>query len=162
MSLGAARSPPPGVRMIENTRRDFLKKTAAASAAFLAPKFASAVLGANDRVRIAMIGVGSRGQELLKQIVAVPRTEVVAIADVYTRRFDEAKQIAPGIQTYSDYRRVLDMKDIDGVIVASPLHIHARHFVDTLAARKDLYAEKTMTWSSPEAERCLDAAHKSD
>jgi predicted dehydrogenase len=148
--------------MTDNTRRDFLKKTAAASAAFLAPKFASAALGSNDRVRIAMIGVGSRGQELLKQILAVPRTEVVAIADVYTRRFDEATQVAPGIQTFDDYRRVLDMKDIDGVIVATPLHIHARHFVDTLAAGKDLYAEKTMTWSIPEAEKCLDAAHKSD
>ena len=148
--------------MLDNTRRGFLKTTAAASAAFLTPKFASGALGANDRVRIAMIGVGSRGQELLKQIVAVPQTEVVAIADVYTRRFEEAKQIAPGIQTFDDYRRVLDMKDIDGVIVATPLHIHARHFVDTLAAGKDLYAEKTMTWSIPEAEKCLDAAHKSD
>jgi predicted dehydrogenase len=148
--------------MLDNTRRGFLKTTAAASAAFLTPKFASGALGANDRVRIAMIGVGSRGQELLKQIVAVPQTEVVAIADVYTRRFEEAKQIAPGVQTFDDYRRVLDMKDIDGVIVATPLHIHARHFVDTLAAGKDLYAEKTMTWSIPEAEKCLDAAHKSD
>ena len=148
--------------MTDNTRRDFLKKTAAASAAFLVPKFASGAVGANDRVRIAMIGVGSRGQELLKQIVAVPRTEVVAIADVYTRRLEEAKQIAPGIQTFDDHRRVLDMNDIDGVIVATPLHIHARHFLDTLAAGKDLYAEKTMTWSIPEAEKCLEAARKSD
>ena len=148
--------------MTDNTRRDFLKKTAAASAAFLVPKFASGALGANDRVRIAMIGAGSRGQELLKQIVAVPRTEVVAIADVYTRHLEEAKQIAPGIQTFDDHRRVLDMKDIDGVIVATPLHIHARHFLDTLAAGKDLYAEKTMTWSIPEAEKCLEAARKSD
>src|SRR5579871_5452763 len=53
------------------------------------------------------------------------------------------------------------MKDIDGVIVASPLHIHARHFVDTLAAGKDLYAEKTMTWSIPEADKCLAAARDS-
>src|SRR5256714_13986054 len=148
--------------MIENTRRDFLKKTAAASAAFVTPKLAAGIVGANDRVRLAMIGAGSRGQELLKQIVAVPGTQVVAIADVYTRRFDEAKQIAPGIQTFSDYRRVLDMKDIDGVIVASPLHIHARHFVNTLAAGKDLYAEKTMTWSIPEAEKCLESARNSD
>src|SRR5204862_6144951 len=56
----------------------------------------------------------------------------------------------------------LDMHDIDGVIVASPLHIHARHFMDTLAAGKDLYAEKTMTWSIPEADQCLRAAKKSD
>src|SRR5215468_3079924 len=54
------------------------------------------------------------------------------------------------------------MKDIDGVIVASPLHVHARHFVDALAAGKDLYAEKTMTWSIPEADRCLAAAKASD
>jgi predicted dehydrogenase len=148
--------------MVENTRRDFLKKTAAASAAFLTPNFAAGAIGANDRVRVAMIGAGSRGQDLLKQVAAVPGTQVVAIADVYTRRFDEAKQIVPGIQTFGDYRRLLDLKDIDGVIVASPLHIHARHFVDTLAAGKDLYAEKTMTWSIPEAEQCLEAARKSD
>ncbi|MCU1268753.1 MAG: hypothetical protein JWN74_47 [Acidobacteriaceae bacterium] len=148
--------------MVQNTRRDFLKKTAAASAAFLAPKLAAGAIGANDRVRVAMIGAGSRGQDLLKQIAAVPGTQVVAIADVYPRRFDEAKQIVPGIHTFGDYRRLLDLKDIDGVIVASPLHIHARHFVDTLAAGKDLYAEKTMTWSIPEAEQCLVAARKSD
>jgi len=148
--------------MTENTRRDFLKKTAAVSAAFLTPKFAAGVLGANDRVRVAMIGAGARGQELLKQVVAVPGVQVVAIADVYTRRFDEAKKIAPGIQTFGDYRRVLDMKDVDGVLVATPLHIHALHFQDTLAAGKDLYAEKTMTWSIPEAEKCLEAARKSD
>jgi len=148
--------------MVENTRRDFLKKTAAASAAFLTPKLAAGALGANDRVRVAMIGAGSRGQDLLKQVATVPGTQVVAVADVYTRRFGEAKQIVPGIQTFGDHRRLLDLKDIDGVIVASPLHIHARHFVDTLAAGKDLYAEKTMTWSIPEAEKCLDAARKSD
>jgi predicted dehydrogenase len=148
--------------MVENTRRDFLKKTAAASVAFLTPKLAAGAAGANDRVRVAMIGAGSRGQDLLKQVAAVPGTQVVAIADVYARRFDEAKQIVPGIQTFGDYRRLLDVKDIDGVIVASPLHIHARHFVDTLAAGKDLYAEKTMTWSIPEAEKCFDAARKSD
>ena len=61
-----------------------------------------------------------------------------------------------------DYRRILDMKDIDGVLVATPLHIHARHFLDTLAAGKDLYSEKTMTWSIAEAEQCLEASRKSD
>jgi predicted dehydrogenase len=54
------------------------------------------------------------------------------------------------------------MKDIDGVIVATPLHIHAKHFQDVLAAGKDLYSEKTMTWSIPEAEECLAASKKSD
>ena len=148
--------------MIENTRRDFIKKTALGTAAFLTPTLAANALGANDRVRIAMIGAGSRGQELLHQTLVTPGMQVVAIADVYTRRLDEAKQIIPGVQTFGDYRRVLDMKDIDGVMVASPLHIHARHFLDTVAAGKDLYAEKTLAWSIPEVEQCLQAAKKSN
>lgn len=147
--------------MSTNTRRDFIKKAAAGAAAFLAYPTARA-LGANDRVRLAMIGVGSRGQELLKQTLELPNAQVVAVADVYTRRFDEARRISPGLKTVSDYRRILDMKDIDGVLVASPLHIHARHFLDTLAAGKDLYSEKTLAWSIAEAEQCLQASRKSD
>jgi predicted dehydrogenase len=106
--------------------------------------------------------VGGRGQELLKQVLEVPSAQLVAIADVYTDRREEAKKMAPGIQTVDDYRRLLDMKDVDAVIVASPLHIHCLHFMDTLAAGKDLYSEKTMTWSIPEAEQCLAAAKKSN
>jgi predicted dehydrogenase len=147
--------------MTDNTRRNFVKQAALGAAAFLVYP-PSRVLGANDRVRVGMIGVGGRGQDLLKQVLQVPQAQLVAIADVYTRRRDEAKQLAPGIETLDDHRRLLERKDIDAVIVATPLHIHARHFVDTLAAGKDLYSEKTMTWSIPEAEQCLAAAKKSD
>ena len=147
--------------MAENTRRDFIRQSALGTAAMFVYQ-PSRVLGANDRVRLGMIGVGGRGQDLLKQVLEVPNAQLVAIADVYTRSRDQAKQLAPGIQTLDDHRRLLEMKDIDGVIVASPLHIHARHFLDTLAAGKDLYSEKTMTWSIPEAEECLAAAKKSD
>lgn len=147
--------------MAENNRRDFIKQAACGAAALLAYPH-SGVLGANNRVRVGMIGVGGRGQELLKQLLQVPNAQLVAIADVYTRRREEAKHMAPGIETLDDHRRLLDRKDVDAVIVASPLHIHARHFLDTLAAGKDLYSEKTMTWSVPEAEQCLAAAKNSD
>jgi predicted dehydrogenase len=146
--------------MTDQTRRNFLKQAAMGTAALtLAP---SKVLGANDRVRVGMIGVGDRGNDLLDEVVKVHGVELVAMADVYSRRRDQAKSKVPGIQTFVDYRQLLDRKDIDGVIVASPLHIHARHFVDTLAAGKDLYSEKTMTWSIPEAEKCLAASKNSD
>ncbi|MBV9147535.1 MAG: Gfo/Idh/MocA family oxidoreductase [Acidobacteria bacterium] len=141
-------------------RRDFLKQAAIGTAAMMV--YPSRVLGANDRVRVGMIGVGGRGQELLRQVLKVPNAELVAIADIYPRRFDEAKKYAPNIRTYSDHKQLLDQKDIDAVLVASPLHIHARHFQDTLAAGKDLYSEKTMTWSIPEAEQCANAAKNSD
>jgi len=138
-------------------RRDFIKNAAWGTAGLLAqPKLRA--LAANDRVRVGMIGVGGRGQDLLRQVLAIPNVQLAAVADIYSRRRDEARQLAPGIQTFDDYRRLLDLKDIDGVIVASPLHLHARHFLDTVAAGKDLYSEKTMTWSIPEAEQCLAAA----
>ena len=146
--------------MTGTTRRGFLKQAVLGTAAFLAYPHSS-VLGANDRVRVGMIGVGNRGQDLLEEVLNVPNIQLVAMADVYSRRRDAAKKKVPGIQTFDDHRRLLDLKDIDAVIVASPLHTHARHFLDTLSSGKDLYSEKTMTWSIPEAEQCLAAATQS-
>jgi predicted dehydrogenase len=143
------------------SRRSFLKQAALGTAAVLVYP-TSKVLGANDRIRVGMIGVGDRGSDLLSQVRKVSGVELVAMADIYSRRRDQVKDKVPGIQTFTDYRRLLDMKDIDGVIVASPLHIHSRHFLDTLAAGKDLYSEKTMTWSIPEADKCLAAAKASN
>lgn len=141
-------------------RRTFLKQAAMGTAAAIVLPSAK-VLGANNRVRVGMIGVGDRGTDLLNQVRGQSGVELVAMADIYSRRRDAAKSKVPGIETYAEYRRLLDRKDIDGVIVASPLHIHARHFLDTLAAGKDLYSEKTMTWSIPEADKCLAAAKSS-
>jgi predicted dehydrogenase len=137
-------------------RRQFIKHAAATAAVATLPS--SQVLGANDRVRLGIIGAGARGQELMKEFLKVEKAEFVAAADVYMRRHDEAKEIAPGIQTFTDYRRLLDLKELDAVIVATPLHCHAVHFLAALAAGKDLYCERAMTWSIEEAETCLAAA----
>jgi len=142
-------------------RRDFIKGAALGTAAFMAYP-SSRVLGANERVRLGVIGLGARAQELVKQVLAIPNVDLAAVADIYTRRLDEAKHLSTSLRTFDDHRRLLDLKDIDAVIVASPLHIHCRHFLDTLAAGKDLYSEKTMTWSVAEAEKCLAAAKGSD
>src|SRR5215472_1886721 len=141
-------------------RREFMGKAALGTAAALMYPGAN-VLGSNDRVRVGMIGVGGRGTELLKQVQSVPNAQLVAVADVYTRRLEQAAQSAPGIRTVNDHRRLLDMNDVDAVIVASPLHLHASHFLDTVSAHKDLYCEKTMTWSLVEADQCREAATKS-
>ena len=77
--------------MAKNTRRDFVKKSVLGTAAFLAYPPAR-VLGANDRVRVGMIGVGGRGQELLNQVSELREIQLVAIADIYSRRRDEAKK----------------------------------------------------------------------
>src|SRR5438128_6829738 len=143
-------------------RRQFMKQAALAGAAIGLASSTSRVLGANDRVRLGIIGCGARGQEDLRDALKLPNVEFVAAADVYNRRLEEAKRLAPGVKTFTDHRRLLDLKEVDAVIVASPLHCHARHFLDTVAAGKDLFCEKTMTWSIEEAESCRNAARKSD
>jgi predicted dehydrogenase len=144
------------------TRRNFVKQASASAVAGLSLSAVSygKILGANDRVRLGIIGPGARGQEVMNAFIKVPNAEFVAAADVYTRRHDEAKKIAPEIKPFNDHRKMLELKDVDAVIVATPLHCHARHFIDTLSAGKDLYCEKTMTWSVEEAESCLAAAKK--
>jgi predicted dehydrogenase len=142
-------------------RRQFIQQAAASAAIGLAYP-SSRVLGANNRVRVGIIGAGARGQELMKQVVQLPNVEFVAVADVYTRRHEEARKIAAGAKVFTDHRRLLDMKELDAVLVATPLHCHSRHFLDTVAAGKDLYCEKTMTWSLEEAEACRNAAKRSD
>ncbi len=153
------------MKIMGNDRRNFLATSArgavGAGLALTAANWRS-VLGANDRVRLGIIGPGARGQELMKQAVGLVNTEFVAVADVFARRHDEAKQIAAGAKAFFDYRQLLDSKDVDAVLVASPLHCHSRHFLDTIAAGKDLYAEKTMTWSIDEAEACREAAKRSN
>ncbi|MBX3277704.1 MAG: Gfo/Idh/MocA family oxidoreductase [Acidobacteria bacterium] len=148
-----------------NDRRKFLSSTARGAVGaglMLTASGWNRVLGANDRVRVGIIGPGARGQELIKDVMRAPNAEMIAAADVYSRRRDEAKNLAPDVKLFSDHRRLLDLKDVDAVLVASPLHCHARHFLDTLAAGKDLYAEKTMTWSIEEADACLQAAKRSN
>ena len=141
-------------------RREFLKGVGAAAVATAASS--SRVMGANERIRLGIIGPGSRGQELMRDALKVPNTEFVAVADAFSLRQQQALRIAPTATASFDYRELLDRKDLDAVFVATPLHLHAEHFLATLAAGKDLYCEKTMTWSIEQARKVRNAAGKTD
>jgi predicted dehydrogenase len=148
-------------------RREFMGQigiSMTALGAFSArPLFAAGnrVLQANDRIRVGLIGAGDRGQKDLKHLLKQPNVECVAIADVYSRRCEEVKAYLPEVATYDDPRRLLDRNDIDAVINATPLHLHSKYFQMALAAGKDLYSEKTMTWNIPEAVACRKASKES-
>jgi len=120
------------------------------------------VLGANDRVRFGLIGAGGRGMEIFKPALHAPNTQAVAVADLYTRRLDEVKRMVPGIQTCSDFRRLLDDKSIDAVLIATPQHQHALNFVPAIQAGKDVYQEKTMAFNPDHARRMRHAMEGSD
>ena len=138
-----------------SNRREFLERTLKAGAAtaatsLLAPRH---VLGANDRVRLGLIGAGGRGQEIFRAALRCASTEAVAVADVYTRRLEEVRQFAPSVKTFQDFRRLLDDPSIDAVLIATPQHQHALSFVPAIQAGKDVYQEKTMAFNPDHARR---------
>jgi len=115
------------------------------------------VLGANDRIRFGLIGIGGRGKEIFHAALRCPNVEAVAVADIYTRRLEEARAIVPGIATFKDHRALLDDKSIDAVLIATPQHLHAIHFVAAIQAGKDVYQEKTMAFNPAHARRMKNA-----
>jgi predicted dehydrogenase len=136
-------------------RREFLRQVVSGAATVAASSLvvSDRVLGANDRIRIGLIGAGSRGQEIFRAAMGCPDVEAVAVADVYTRRLDEVKAKVPEIKTYQDFRRLLDDKSIDAVLIATPQHQHVLNFVAAIQAGKDVYQEKTMAFNPQHAKR---------
>ncbi|HYP12656.1 MAG TPA: Gfo/Idh/MocA family oxidoreductase, partial [Bryobacteraceae bacterium] len=134
-----------------DSRRNFIGKMASGLATTIAAP--GTVLGANDRVRLGIIGAGDRGTQLVREALSLPNTEFVAFCDVYTRRLEDAKKLSPAAKTYMDYRRMLEDKSVDAVIIATPQHLHCEHFVASLEAGKHVYQEKTMAFTVEHAKR---------
>ncbi|MBZ5513289.1 MAG: Gfo/Idh/MocA family oxidoreductase [Acidobacteriia bacterium] len=135
------------------SRRDFLKDAAvgATGAAVVGSLAASRILGANDRIRIAVIGCGGRAQSLMRRFNTSSANEIMAVCDVYGPHRAEALQYAaPGAQAYLDYREILDRHDIDAVLIGSPDHWHKTMLIDAVRAGKDAYLEKPIMHSIEE------------
>ncbi len=128
------------------TRRRFLHTTGFAASA-LALR-AQGAPGANEQVRIGIIGCGRRGNGLANQFARLPNVRIVAVSDPDTAQMDEItaklakKTGGPKPDAQRDYRHLLDRADIDAVIVASPNHWHALHTIHACQAGKDVYVEK--------------------
>ena len=135
------------------TRRDFAKAAATAAAIGLSATSrgasaqskpaTSTTTSPSDRIRLGFIGVGNRGDIVLRAFLAQPDAQVVAISDLYQPYLDHAAKKIGGEPTiYKDYRRLLDRKDIDAVIVATPDYWHAIPALHAIRAGKDVYLEK--------------------
>jgi len=148
------------------SRRDFLKTVAGATAT--APILlraqtpaASQTLSANQRLGIAIVGLGIRGQQDLRSALRVPGVELAAVADVYDGRLTLAKELG-GAQVFTtrDYREVLARSDVDAVIIAAPDHWHRQMAVDAMKAGKDVFVEKPMVQELDEGSLVIDAARQ--
>lgn len=147
-----------------STRRDFLKTAAVSTAAIgvmsrMAPASAQ---GANERIQFGVIGCGGMGTGHLTSLVGrstQDNIKVVAACDVYQRRVTRAKAICEG-DGYLDYRRLLERKDIDAVLIATPDHWHGKVACDALEAGKHVYVEKPMTHTIEQALKLRDTVKR--
>jgi predicted dehydrogenase len=141
------------------SRRNFIGNMATGLAGTLA---APNVLGANNRVRFGVIGAGARGAELHRETHPCPNTECTGVADIYSRRLEESRAIAPAARQHSDYRRLLEDPAVDAVLIATPQHLHAEHFIAALDAGKHVYIEKTMAFTVADARQMRAAFARSN
>ncbi|GAB3009467.1 hypothetical protein GCM10027051_08100 [Niabella terrae] len=153
-----------------------MKKLALSSGALMAGKYLDAanaetrkiiglsrnnIFGANDQLNIALIGAGGMGSNDLDTALKVPGVRMVAACDLYTGRLDTArKRWGNDIFTTKDYKEILQRKDIDAVIVATPDHWHKQISIDAMQAGKHVYCEKPMVHSIEEGPEVIAAQKK--
>jgi predicted dehydrogenase len=134
--------------MSQFTRRDFVAGATIATARAYAQ-----VPGSGERVRIGVIGCGAQATAHMRTLVRMRDTDnidVLNVCDIYSKRVEAAAQLTGG-KAVKDYRRVLDNKDIDYVLIATPEHWHHHMTLDALSAGKHIYCEKPMTHSIEES-----------
>ena len=148
-------------------RRKFIQTSALGAAALSLPlsaKSYSKILGANDRVNMAVIGLNGRGRAHIAAINAVGNAEVAAICDVDRLLFDKVKKEAAGqidkVKTYEDFRKILESKKIDAITVAAPDHWHTHMAVMGMQAGKNVYVEKPPCHNPAEGLKLIESQKK--
>ncbi len=159
------------MRVPEITRRDFVRLSAGAAAAgasearaainsrpLTAPAISGQGAGAGRKIRFVSIGTGIRGCDLLRAARQVSSGVCVGAADLYDMRHKGAQEVyGAEFETARDYRKFLDRKDVDAVIIATPDHLHRRITLDAIAAGKDVYCEKPMSHTVSDGFAMVDA-----
>jgi predicted dehydrogenase len=132
-------------------RRSFLLVSAASQAR---------IPGANDRLRAGIIGAGGRGRYLIGQFKE-QGAEVAAVCDIYEPNLQAGlKEASTGAKSFGDYRKLLDDRSIEAVIVATPDHWHARMVIDAVEAGKDVYVEKPLAHKIDEGFQIIAAVER--
>jgi predicted dehydrogenase len=141
------------------TRRGFI-----AAASIATAHAYSKIPGANDRIRIGIIGCGGQATGHMHALVKMRESDnidLVSVCDIYDKRAEQASQLTGG-KIVKDYRRILDNPDIDYVLIATPEHWHFQMIMDAIAAGKHIYTEKPMTYNIEQARRVADRMKNAD
>src|SRR5271170_8037801 len=166
-----------GLTMSQPVNRRVFSQTAV-TAATTVGLLSSRVLGASDQVRLGFIGVGNRGCQLLRGFLAQPDAKIVALCDVYEpylnaaydrldprfsglgKRIPQMSKLEGDVARVKDFRAILDRKDIDAVVIATPDHWHAIQMISACKAGKDVYVEKPLSITISEGRAMVEAARK--
>lgn len=152
---------PDSVMTTRISRRSLFARAAAGAMVYRAVG-APAPAPAKGEVRLGFIGSGIRGKQLIDEFMEVPGVRGIMVADVYDGALQRAKeQLGDQLLTTKDYRRVLDNKDVEAVVIATPDHLHMQMVLDALSAGKHVYCEKPLTWTHAEGKRIIDAVNRS-
>jgi len=134
---------------------------AAAGALALTAASAGRVLGANERVQLGFIGVSNRGGQLLDAFTKLNDIQVTALCDVFEPSLEKAKQRFDGkTATFGDFRKLIESKDVDAVVVATPDHWHAIQTITACRNGKDVYCEKPLSITIREGRRMVEVARE--
>jgi predicted dehydrogenase len=143
----------------QNNRRQFIKKTSAAAAGLWfigkAESFGKKAISPNEKLNIGVIGVANRAFQNIK---GVDHQNIVAMCDVDESFMAGTKKDLPGAKTYFDYRKMLEQKDIDAVVVSTPDHTHAIATIDSLNSGRHVYCEKPLTHTISETRAVMKTA----
>ncbi|MBW8036150.1 MAG: gfo/Idh/MocA family oxidoreductase [Planctomycetes bacterium] len=139
-------------------RRSFLKGMAGVSAGLLLPTHR--VLGANERVNVAVAGINSQGKGHIKAFHNLENVNVIAICDPDSEVLNKCAEYAPGARLIRDYRKVLEMKDLDALVIATPNHWHSPMTIAACQAGKHVYVEKPVSHCIWEGRQMCDARKK--
>jgi predicted dehydrogenase len=143
-----------------STRRAFLQASAAAGLAVVGVS-ANYAKDANDTIQVGLIGCGGRCGALVQSLLKIPKVHVAAVCDVWDVNLAKAQKWGDGKQgATKDYKAVLDLKDIDAVLIATPDHWHVPITMDACAAGKDVYVEKPLTHDLSEGKAVIEAQNK--
>jgi predicted dehydrogenase len=147
--------------MPQSTRRQFLATSAAFALAGRTSLAQEKRAAANDSITLGFIGVGGMGTGLLNIFKGFGDVRVAAVCDVYEPHALRAREAAGGsVDVFKDFREVLDRKDIDAVVIATPDHWHAIPTILACQAGKDVYCEKPLAYRIGEGQRVVEAARK--
>jgi predicted dehydrogenase len=145
------------------SRRTFLKTSVTATAGFaLSARSWAQVTGANNDIRVAVVGLNSRGRSHLQSLAKVAGVRVVALCDADTAVLDRVKPTVNGgdVKTFVDLRELLASPDIDAITIATPNHLHSLQAVWACEAGKDVYVEKPVSHNVWEGRQLVSAAAK--